>query len=387
MSSAEIHHSRWAPGVLSVVLAFLVGGVPGLLIVLTVVIDPGTRRTVMPVVSAVALLSIAAVATVVEGSLSTSPVDLEYALQRPVAAAAARFAGVAAIVALIYSFADERARNASVEQSRRGERWRWDAQRPRVTAQVRRRLRPVVLAGALVIGVSVASEPPALSVGAAKVVASLRAGGPYVPAETPPMVPVVALFVPGGERWATVVVRALLVVAVMCLGNRIIGRSGAASAGVAVAGAMVLGGIGLADSLTALFVVTGLRWAWPADLTNRRAVVAGLCLAGAISTRPEAVVVLLATCAWLVGRRGRRRSGPTVVLLLTTTMGLWPWFTWLRAGVGTVPIDVPAALVTSPRWWVPLVVATAAGMVAGRPGVIAPPAPPDPAQELGRLRP
>ncbi|MBW3641304.1 MAG: hypothetical protein KY447_00155 [Actinobacteria bacterium] len=364
---------EWVPGVLSVVLAFLIGGVPGALIVLTAVIDTGTRRMTMPAVTAVALLALAAVATVVEAPLSASTIGLDFALKRPVASAAARLAGVAAVVALLYAASEERLRRVGAAHPPRQHRRLPDSSSRAALAASAGRLRPAVLAAVFALGASAVWPPPPLPARTALAVASMRAGEAGA-AGTPPMTPWVALFFPGEVAWASILVGALLVLATMRVAERAAGRVAACWAGAIVAVAGAAAGAGLAEALTALLVVTALARLWPAPASALRAFVAGMCLAGAVLTRPEALVVLLATCAWLLRGRDQWGARPPAAFVLAATVLLWPWFSGLQERVGTWWVDPTSDLSTSPRWWAPVVVAFVAAAAVARLGGLRPPA-------------
>ena len=364
---------EWVPGVLSVVLAFLVGGVPGALIVLTAVIDTGTRRMTMPAVTAVALLALAAVATVVEAPLSASAIGLDFALRRPVASAAARLAGVATVVALLYGAYEERLRPVGAAHRPRRHRRLADASRRAALAASAGRLRPAVLAAVFALGASAVWPPPPLPASTALAVASMRAGEAGA-AGTPPMTPWVALFFPGEVAWASILVRALLVLVTIRVAERAAGRDAACWAGAIVAVAGAAAGAGLAEALTALLVVAAVARLWPAPASPLQAFVAGMCLAAAVLTRPEAFVVLLATCAWLLRGRDQWGARPPAAFVLAATVLLWPWFSALQERFGTLWVDPTSDLSSSPRWWAPVVLAFLAAAAIARLVGLRPPA-------------
>lgn len=320
---------------LVVTAAFLVGGIPGALIVLTAFIDTGTQPSTMPATAAVALLALAAVATVLEAPLAVSTVGLDFALDRPVASATARLAGVAALVSVVGASMSERATTGPGSDPGLG--WRFVADFSRFRERVRSATGaswPSLATLALTAGASIWWSSAADAV-VSDVVAGLRAGDSVVPANVAPVPVLVATLLPVAVPWSIVVINALTAMATTRTVLRIAGSSIAVGAGSVVGVGLAVVDGGLAHSLTALLVTTAAIGIRPETSTRLRAVVAGGCLAGAVLSRPEAVLAVPVLAAWLVWRGGPGARGRSALMVVTVVAFIAPRLFWLEHEVGT----------------------------------------------------
>lgn len=349
-----------APAVVTVVLAVLVGGVPGGLIVLTAAIEtaPGRRRA--PAGVALGLLVLAALATVLEAPLAVSAIGLDYALDRPLADAAGRLAGVALLVAVAVAAIAER---ASPGTDHTGGGWRpvaltgpgrrGPSRQRHVAARARAALPYAVAAGGVVMVGAVRTLTP-LGPAEVAIADGLAAGRGPVPVDVPPLAAAFAAFAPVTPEVALLAASALGVVGLVRLVRRA-GGTGVSGAGVtwltvaglAVAAVVATTGPSLGEALATLLVATGLIWLcgtygdnppWvcPREATVGRAVVAGLCLGGAVLARPEAVVAVPAAVTWLLSRpRSRPGRGADLATALAVVVAagvaVAPWQRWLHA--------------------------------------------------------
>ncbi len=359
-----------AVAVLSVALGFLLGGVLGAVVVgAGVVASPRSGGSKPAAGVAFGLLAIAALATVVEAPLSQpgSPDDalapprigLNYALDRPIASTAARLAAFALLVAIATSVPGA----ASPSPGAPPARPLGAPGRRRLTARTAASAVPYVaaMAMAIVAGVVVAAPPlPSAWLG---LVENLKGGLGYVvetesgiraPAAAPPLAPLVAALGPVSARVTTLIVSALAVVAVMRLALRLGRWRSAAAVGVFTAVAVPILGRGLAEALALALVAAGLIWSWPAGITPGRAVVAGVCLGGAVLARPEAILAVPAVGVWIGVSRDRHAIPPLVLLLAATAVTLVPWQLWLQERFDRW-LSPDLDLTTGVRWSLPLV--------------------------------
>lgn len=368
-----------APVAVTVILALLIGGVPGALILLTaaVVTAPGRRRA--PAGAALGLLALAAVASVVEAPLAVSGIGLDYALDRPVAAAAGRLAGVALLVAVAIAAVTERAPSGPARSlSAQSARTRFSRRRASGLAAGIAALPYLVAATAVMVAGAVRSVVP-LSPAEVVLAANLAAGMPPPSAGTPPLAAVVSAYFPVSPEAVVLAVSALVVVALMRLVRCWRGRPAVAAAGLAAAAVVGATGPGLAEALATLLVAIGLVWLCPAKVTIGRAVVAGLCLGAAVLARPEAVLTLPAALAWVslapprrAGTGARVTSSLALSLAVVAAAGVVvaPWQRWLHTQGASPWAGVSADPFTWAAWAGPLVVALVAGVAerALRPG-------------------
>ena len=350
MTGSSLRRPPWTPSpaliVLSVALGFLLGGVLGALVVgAGVVASPRSGGAKPAAGLALGLLVIAAVATVVEAPLShpgptedvfaPPRIGLNYALDRPVASAAARLAAFALLVAIATSVprAGSSAASDAPAGPRPGPRSRHFALGAAVPAV------PYVAAMAVAIVARVVTTPPPLPSAWLGLVQNLEGGLGYVvqteggfraAAAAPPLGPLVAAFAPVSARVAAVIASALAVAAVMRLTPDRGWRRGATTVGTVTAVLVSLIGHDLAEALALLLLAAGLVWSRPADVTPARASVAGLCLAGAVLARPEAVLAVLGAGLWIGVSLGRRAITPVLALLTAAVVALVPWQLWLQ---------------------------------------------------------
>lgn len=405
-----------APVVVTVVLALLIGGAPGGLIVLTAAVQTAPGRRSAPAAVALGLLTLAAVATVLEAPLAVSDIGLDYALDRPVAAAAGRLAGVALLVAVTVAAVTVRASAASQGESdvlrpprraaRSGPRSPRAAGRPTAL--------PYLVAAAGVVAVGTVRGVAPLSPAETALAGRFAAGLGPSSTGTPPLAAALTAVAPVTPVLAVLVVYALGVVVLMrvvrCLGrgaNVGDGATGHGGTSITVAGltlavAMTAVRPGLAEALATLLVATGLVWLCPATVTGDRAVGAGLCLGGALLARPESVVAVLFVLAWsLLGRlwwpvsntsrpaRWSRRLGGTAparisvshypprppglgaapagsLALVTSGLVIAPWQRWLHAHGALPTAGFATDLATWGAWTGPLAVAVTLVWLAHR---------------------
>lgn len=331
--------------VTTVILAVLLGGVPGALIVLTAAIETQGGRRRAPAATALGLLALAALATVWGAPLTRGSVNLDYALDRPVAAAAGRLAGVAMLVAVAVAAAAERvpvlATATTAPPSRnvwtgllkeRVRLWNGGAALATVASAARAGL-PYLIPAAVVVAAVALRGPLPLEPPEARLAHNVEMGQGYLAPEVAPLGPLVAVAVPVSAEVALLAVTVLTVVAAVGLARRLGVRSRAAT-GAGVAAAVVTGaaGQGLTEALATLLVTTGLVWVSPARISNGRAAMAGLCLGGAALARPQALLVVVAATVWLVADLDdwRRVTVPSALMAGSSLVVLWPWLRWLH---------------------------------------------------------
>ncbi len=346
--------------VAAVIAAFMIGGVPGAFIVLVAAIDVGAERSRLPVGVALALLMVAALATVLEAPLLPSIVGLDFALDRPVASAAGLFAGVAALVAVLFAAVEERSPRIIGNGARPLHRPLADVL-PAPAAAL-----PAAAAAALVAVCSALRPGPALPTTMAMSVANLRAGVVDELAAVAPLPPLAIVVLPGDASWATVIVRTLAVMAALRLVGRVAGTRVTVAAGLVVTAVISLSGAGMAETLALLWVAVAVLWAWPAEVTPVRAAFAGLFLAAAALSRADAILVLPVVAGCLVVGAGRRR-GSALSLVVTTSVVVTLFLLGLQRRLGTWWAHAGSDVATSWRWWAPLLAAVLLGALLSRP--------------------
>ena len=328
--SFSLSRPDWPWAVVLAGAGLLLGGVPGLVVALLGVTAGARHGGGRVARAAFVLLVLAAVATTVEaGSVA---LGVAFVDQRPVAAAAARAAGILALVALVTSARTERAGATTAPPRPELLRRTWDRSQLAVVLPY-----GLVAAGALVVRMVAATSP--LPPGYGPVVASLRAGNGFFTGLHPPLAAVVAAFTPGTARAALVVVSALTVVAVMRLAHRLTGRRPALVAGLVAAVLPSFWGQQLPEALAALAVTTAFAVLWPPALDARRAALGGLALAAAALARPEAVLAVPVAVAWMAANGGRAllRHASTAVAVAVVAFAPWQltlhraFDTWLPA--------------------------------------------------------
>lgn len=345
--------------VAAVIAAFMIGGVPGAFIVLVAAIDVGAERSRLPVGVALALLVVAALATVLEAPLLPSIVGLDFALDRPVASAAGLFAGVAALVAVLFAAVEERSPRIG-NGARPPHRPLADVL-PAPAAAL-----PAAAAAALVAVCSALRPGSALPTTMAMSVANLRAGVVDELAAVAPLPPLAIVVLPGDASWATVIVRTLAVMAALRLVGRVAGTRVTVAAGLVVAAVISLSGAGMAETLALLWVAVAVLWAWPAEVTPVRAAFAGLFLAAAALSRADAILVLPVVAGCLVVGAGRRR-GSALSLVVATSVVVTLFLLGLHRRLGTWWAHPGSEVATSWRWWAPLLAAVLLGALLSRP--------------------
>ncbi len=347
--------------VAAVIAAFMIGGVPGAFIVLVAAIDVGAERSRLPVGVALALLVVAALATVLEAPLLPSIVGLDFALDRPVASTAGLFAGVAALVAVLFAAVEERSPRIG-----NGARPLHRPLADVLPAPAPAAALPAAAAAALVAVCSALRPGPALPTTMAMSVANLRAGVVDELAAVAPLPPLAIVVLPGDASWATVIVRTLAVMAALRLVGRVAGTRVTVAAGLVVAAVISLSDAGMAETLALLWVTVAVLWAWPAEVTPVRAAFAGLFLAAAALSRADAILVLPVVAGCLVVGAGRRR-GSALSLVVATSVVVTLFLLGLHRRLGTWWAHPGSDVATSWRWWAPLLAAVLLGALLSRP--------------------
>lgn len=341
---------------------FLIGGLLGLVVVIAALL--GMSKSTGPRQAAAAacgFLALAALATILEAPLGGQDLSLGYATSRPVAAAAARLAGLALLVAILASAREERSPFPLGSPASRSRRL--DVRARRLIAAASPAL-PYAAAVTLVAAVRGMTAPGSLSPASASLAQNLQDGlgyavgtGERLPSAIQPLGPMVAAFAPFSVGAAALVANCVTVLAAMRLGRRLAGRRAAAAVGLLTAPLMVVASPRLDHALAAALVGAGLVLAWPTDLTFRRAAGAGLCLGGAGLARPEAIVVVLLVAPWAAAVLGRRAMRPMLCLVGAVIVVTTPWLVWLHQRSDEWLPGATVRLAAWPAWLLPLVVA------------------------------
>jgi hypothetical protein len=347
---------------------FLIGGLLGLVVVIAALL--GMSKSTGPRQAAAAacgFLVLAALATILEAPLGGQDLSLGYATSRPVAAAAARLAGLALLVAILASAREERSPFALDSPAPRS---------PSLEVRARRLIAsaspalPYAAAVALAAAVRGLTGPGSLSPASVSPVENLQAGlgyavgtGERLPSAIQPLGPMVAAFAPFSVGAAALVASCLAVLAAMRLGRRLAGRRAAAAVGLLTAPLMVVASPRLDHALAAALVGAGLVLAWPTDLTFQRAVGAGLCLAGAGLARPEAILVVPLVALWAAAVLGRRAMRSMLFLVGAVIVATTPWLVWLQQRFDEWLPGAAVRLAAWPAWLLPFVVACLLALV------------------------
>jgi|GEM_PF-1438327 len=338
-------------------VGYLVAGPPGLLVAATGIAAVALGLSRAPAWLAVALLSVAGAATILEGELQ---VGLSFSRERPVAAAAGSLAGVAVLVASVCG----------------GFVWRASTRVARPTND-RAAWRPsldLVGGASVAVVLWLARSGSPLSNASSVVASNLQAGlglvtgsrGATVLADGAPLAPMVAAFSPVGAVLSGAAAAAAAGAAAASIG-RTWGRpfDGAALVAVAMAPTVLFGG-----DLAQILCVAGSAVALAAVVPGRlpMPIVAGVALGVATLASFEAWVTV-AVVVWLLVRPGavmspggHRVGRDAGVVLLSWAVVLSPWI--LGGGGGSMAWAWPSAWTTvaGGAWF-----AVAVALLAARP--------------------
>ncbi|MEY2568963.1 MAG: hypothetical protein QOE35_3492 [Actinomycetota bacterium] len=322
---------------LLVLVAFVIGGLFGASVMVAAAVADRRTADSGPTVAgltAVVLLALAGVFSVLGGTPKASELTPAFASDRGLAAAAALGAGMSALYALVGFALAERERH-----------------QPLVSSIDRRSLSRVVVAGvggisllSLAIAVRAALAPAPLRVDFAQLVINLRLGDGYTrgvapaldaTALHPPLAPLVAAILPGVVSNVHVLVSALVVLATAGLGARLGGVRGAVGAGLVAAVLPSMWGQQLPEALAALGVTCGVLFAWPDRISAPSAALSGACLALGALSRPEAGLALPVVVVW-IAMRSKWNAAPVVACALAAAALMGPWMFWTHDRFGTL---------------------------------------------------
>jgi len=284
--------------------------------------------------AAALLFTVAAAETVLKGLGGAGAVTAGFADDRPIAALAARAAGILGIVALVDFSIRERA-VAPIRRSRSRRSWsplrRAGAGVVVVVAVV------PLLVGAVVLHASTGWSP---AIPEREVVANLELGRGFLrgsPASPtavyPPLPLVLAAFSPLGPTGTKVLLGIVTTAVVARLAHRF---GGSRAAIVAACAAVVLPSVWgqpLAGTAAACAVAIAAVLAWPSALTPARAAGVGFALGAAVLAAPAAALAAPAIVVWTwLGHRGGRLTAVAVAALALTVA---PWQLWVADHLGT----------------------------------------------------
>jgi hypothetical protein len=353
-------------GAASVAIAFLFAGVPGILVAGAALVALRRGLGWLAPAGAVVMLVCAAIATVLENSIGTQDVDLNFAIKRPIASAAGGLAAVFTVVAIALAAASERSEVRSSQP----------AQRSRSTSIVQhaRDLAPFLVAATLSTVVCLASSPTALSANDRAIVSNLQAGLGFTtggrghithPTGRLPLGPLLGTLLPIDIRLFRVLAAVAASVLVVSCAIHLLGKVAGFPAAIVSA---LLPTTWMLDLPTAVAVTVAttagiVAWRHTRQPTGWHAVSIGLLVGLAVLGCPPAAVtglIVVASIWWV-------RFGVSVAALYgtaactTALLVVLPWLRWLHAYSGSWAPPAPAI------WWV--VVAVVAVVAVSTPRV------------------
>ena len=293
------------------VTGLLLGGWPGFVIgvataVALEVLGPAAPRRLA--VAAAALLTGAAVMTLIEGGTAVTDLNLRFPRERPVANTLALAATILLVAILSAAVSSERAMSPSLPRESRTElsspRWRPSGGRPWLTV------------GILAVLIRVVCVPDRLPPGYLSLADNLALGRGYLlglggdaraTGILTPLTPLIIAFAPVGPRAALIAVSTSTVVMTGLLATRLFNRRVGVTAAVLAAMLPSLWGQQLPEALAALAVVVALLLADPYQTRPWRLMLAGSAIGVGMLARPEVVLVVpLVICWWLAARATTR---------------------------------------------------------------------------------
>lgn len=307
--------------------------------------DPG-RPVAM---GAFVLLVMAAVATVIEVTPSSSDPNLNFALLRHVTTWLGTLVGALTAAAVALFAVTERSiepASAWFTGRYRSAVWR---ERWRSVSRLADRWAPIGLAMVLAGALAYLLGPP-LSPAYDGLIRSLRVGSHYsltgLSAEptgvVPPIAPGLTAFAPFSGPVLVSLLAMAGVVLVARVTHRMFGYRAAAAAAYCAALLPAVWAVQLSVAIAGVAIIGATMLAEPSRLTARRAVAAGLWCAIAGLSRPDALLIgLPVLVVWnLSARRDRRAWQSVAYLFVTASLAMAPWLTFLRANFDTLlPAD------------------------------------------------
>jgi hypothetical protein len=276
----------------------------------------------------VALLGVAALATVVAEVPGADSLTSTFADDRPFAAGAALAAGIVLLVLLVETAATGAAADAPEESTGAG------SSREALTRAVGRTPVPVVAAAGVAGVLRLLLGAPSLSSAETIAVAGIRAGDGFAPDVSPVPVGLAALS-PLGPTTMTALLAAGLVLAVAWLVTRLTDARTGTVAAVAAAAVPLTWASPMAITAGLVALTVALAALSRPDTTLGVALGGGALLGIATLCRPELVLVAVAALAWCAIRP--RPLPPTrfVAVVAATVAVLLPWLVHVRHRTGT----------------------------------------------------